>query len=74
MHPPEVLRNKKKKKAQRGATRFPGITQDAKELGVNRSTLYKMLSGYPGFENLHTLRGRYEALKQKQKEKERASA
>lgn len=42
--------------------RFPGITADARKLGVHRVTLYKMLTGYPGFAELKTLRHRYEAL------------
>jgi hypothetical protein len=46
-------------------TRFPGITEDARKLGVNRATLFKMLRGYPGFANLKTLRARYAALKRK---------
>lgn len=47
-------------------TRYPGITADARELGVHRTTLYKMLRGVPGFAGLHTLRRRYEALKTRQ--------
>lgn len=43
-------------------TRFPGITADARLLGVHRVTLYKMLSGYPGFVGLKTLRTRYDDL------------
>jgi len=43
-------------------TRFPGITADARTLKVNRATLYKMLTGYPSFKGLHSLRARYEAL------------
>jgi len=43
-------------------TRFPGITADARRLGVHRVTLYKMLSGYPGFVGLKTLRARYDEL------------
>lgn len=45
-------------------TRYPGITADAKSLGVHRTTLWKMLSGKPGFSGLKTLRRRYEALKE----------
>jgi len=45
--------------------RFPGITADAQRLGVHRVTLYKMLTGYPGFGELKTLRRRYEALQRK---------
>jgi hypothetical protein len=47
---------------RRKRTRFPGITADARKLGVNRATLFKMLRGYPGFANLKTLRRRYDAL------------
>lgn len=46
----------------RKRTRFPGITADARALGVNRATLYKMLVGYPGFAELRGLRRRYDAL------------
>ena len=55
-------------------TRFPGITADARELGVNRVTLYKMLAGYPGFVGLKTLRKRYNALKSRQATSQRRSA
>ena len=44
-------------------TLFPGIVADARRLNVNRATLFKMLSGYPGFANLKGLRHRYNALK-----------
>ena len=47
-------------------TRYPGITADARSLGVHRTTLYKMLRGTPGFAGLKTLRRRYEALKTRQ--------
>jgi DNA-binding phage protein len=59
IHETAVTRNKK---TPRGITRFPGITQHAKALGVNRVTLYKMLMGYPSHEGLKTLRQRYDAL------------
>jgi len=52
-------------KRKRGATQFRGITEDARKLGVNRTTLWRMLKGVPGFENLKTLRKRYEALQNK---------
>ena len=55
-------------------TRFPGITADARELGVNRVTLYKMLAGYPGFAGLKTLRKRYTALKRQQATSQRRHA
>lgn len=44
--------------------RFPGITEDARTLGVNRATLYRVLTGE--FHQLKTLRRRYEALKRTQ--------
>ncbi len=46
-------------------TRFPGITADARHLGVHRVTLYKMLCGYPGFAELKSLRRRYEAMQKR---------
>ena len=55
-------------------TRFPGITADARELGVNRVTLYKMLAGYPGFAELKTLRKRYTTLKRRQATSQRRHA
>ena len=48
----------------RGPTQFPGIVADAKALGVNRATLYRMLTGE--WAQLQTLRARYDALKAKQ--------
>jgi hypothetical protein len=48
--------------APRTATRFPGITADARALGCHRTTLFKMLSGYPGFAGLKGLRKRYATL------------
>lgn len=54
-------------------TRYPGITADARELGVHRTTLYKMLRGVPGFAGLRTLRRRYEALKTRQAEAQDAA-
>ena len=51
MHETDATSNKKGRK-RRGPTRFPGINKDAKELGVNRATLYRMLAGYPGFKDL----------------------
>lgn len=61
---------RKRKTTRRGPTRFPGITADAKTLGVNRTTLYRMLSGQQPWANLKNLRRRYEEL---QREKERKS-
>lgn len=49
----------------RTATRYPGITADARALGCHRVTLFKMLSGYPGFSNLKNLRQRYANLQKK---------
>ena len=51
-----------KKRRPRGPTRFPGIQDDARTLGVTRNTLYKLLMKYPGFDSLKTLRRRYEEL------------
>lgn len=34
-----------KRLGHRGATRFPGITEDARKLGVSRTTLFRALSG-----------------------------
>ena len=53
-----ILRPRK----ERTGTRFPGICQDAKALGVNRSTLFRALRGdvpLPG------LRRRYQLLREK---------
>lgn len=33
------------KRKARGDTKFPGICRHAKELGVNRCTLYRVLTG-----------------------------
>ena len=51
-----------KKRPGRTVTLFPGIQEDARALGVNRTTLYKLLMNYPGFDSLKTLRRRYEEL------------
>ena len=67
MHETDATSNKKGRK-RRGPTRFPGINKDAKELGVNRATLYRMLAGYPGFKDLKTLRVKYEVLLKKKPE------
>lgn len=42
------------------STRFPGICADAAALGVNRASLYRMLTGEW---QLPALKKRYEALK-----------
>jgi hypothetical protein len=44
--------------------RFPGICADARALGVDRVTLYRVLSG--AFTHLPGLRRRYDALKSTQ--------
>ena len=46
---------------KRPATRFPGITADARALGVNRITLYRVLTGE--WSHLKGLQRRYAALK-----------
>lgn len=51
------------------AVRFVGITADARALGVHRVTLYKMLTGKPGFAELKSLRRRYEALQSRKARK-----
>jgi hypothetical protein len=56
LHAPKRKRTTK----GRGRTRFPGITADASALGVNRATLFRVLTGtwrLPG------LLARYKALK-----------
>jgi DNA-binding phage protein len=70
----QATRTKKRMATQTKRTRFPGITADARELGVNRVTLYKMLAGYPGFAELKTLRKRYTTLKRRQTLSQRRSA
>ena len=44
--------------------RFPGIVADAKALGVNRITLYRVLTGE--FTHLKGLKRRYLELKEKE--------
>ena len=51
---------KKVLKHGRGPTRFPGIGDDAVKLGVNRTTLYRTLTGRY---QLKSLLRRYEKLK-----------
>ncbi len=63
MNATEINATKKSGRPRGAISKFPGITKDAKELKVHRLTLYKMLSGCPGFE-LKSLRKRYDALLQ----------
>ena len=51
-------------KKPRRQVRFPGIITDAETLGVNRVTLYRILTGQW---QLKSLRARYDALKQQQR-------
>ena len=51
---------------RRGPTLFPGIVSDAKALGVNRATLYRVLTGE--WTHLAGLKRRYETLKRKEAE------
>jgi hypothetical protein len=37
---------------RRGSTRFPGIVEDAKRLGVHRVTLYRALTGRQALKGL----------------------
>jgi hypothetical protein len=60
---PHKRTKSKPKPKTRGDTRFPGICRHARELGVNRVTLFRTLTGawhLPG------LKGRYEELVQKE--------
>lgn len=54
-------RIKPHKRKPRGDTRFPGICRHARLLGVDRSGLYRALTGVPGWE-LPGLVERYNAL------------
>lgn len=54
---PQQKRTHKRK--ARGDTKFPGICRHAKELGVNRCTLYRVLTGEW---ILPKLASRYESL------------
>jgi hypothetical protein len=65
LHASTVETNPKNRGRASTRIRFPGITADAKRLGVNRVTLYKMLAGYPGFVGLKTLRRRYDRLQKR---------
>jgi hypothetical protein len=57
---------KSKLKGRPRVVRFPGIHADARALGVNRTTLYRVLTGE--WTHLSGLRKRYEALKAEQRE------
>jgi len=54
----------KRKTVRRGPTLFPGIVAHARSLGVNRATLYRVLTGE--WTHLPGLKRRYEALKSSQ--------
>lgn len=69
---PKTMATRTKRPTPRRSCRFPGITADARTLGVHRATLFKMLSGYPGFAELKSLRRRYEALTKQRAKKEAA--
>lgn len=56
---------KRKSKGQPRVVRFPGIAADARALGVNRTTLYRVLTGE--WTHLSGLRNRYVALKVQQR-------
>lgn len=59
---PQRARNSEKKKP-RGDTRFPGICRHARELGVNRISLYRVLTGEWNLPKLHA---RYKKLIKKE--------
>lgn len=56
----KATRNKKRRVTRRGATRFPGLLDAAKKLGVHRNHLYLVLSGR---RVSHSLTERYAELK-----------
>lgn len=57
---------KKGETGKRGSlVKFPGITEDARTLGVSRIAIYQMLMNKPGWGNLHKLRRRYMELVEK---------
>jgi hypothetical protein len=60
-----MLQQSKPQRTREEMVRFPGIVADARELGVSRVTLYRVLSNYPGWD-LKKLKARYVALKEKQ--------
>jgi hypothetical protein len=60
-----------KRKGKPRIVRFPGIIADARALGVNRATLYRVLTGE--WTHLGGLRRRYDALKAQQGEELSAS-
>lgn len=63
MNATPIKRNNKTRGRPKGASiKFPGIGEDAKILGVNRVTLFRVLDGHPGFLGLKTLRKRYDEL------------
>lgn len=53
-----------KRKGKPRPTRFPGIVEDARQLNVNRVTLYRVLTG--AWTHLPNLRRRYDVLKGQQ--------
>lgn len=62
MNATEIKRNIKRGRPKGSAVKFLGIGEDAKILGVNRVTLFRVLDGHPGFTSLKTLRRRYDEL------------
>lgn len=63
MNATDKKRNTKTRGRPKGAAvKFPGVGEDAKALGVNRVTLFRVLDGHPGFTGLKTLRRRYDEL------------
>lgn len=63
MNATHIKRNNKTRGRPKGAlVKFPGLGEDAKILGVNRVTLFRVLDGHPGFLGLKTLRKRYDEL------------
>lgn len=57
-------KSKPAKDRRKRVVRFPGLIADARALGVNRTTLYRVLTGE--FTHLKGLKARYEALKKQQ--------
>lgn len=56
-----------RRRAPRSGNRFPGIKRDAALLGVNRASLWRLLTGRW---QLKSLRERYDALKAAQRSRE----
>jgi len=54
-----IQRKRRRKTKPRGRTLFPGICEHARALGVNRASLYRVLTGEW---SLPTLKARYEQL------------